>query len=334
MTTPLPLKKRGRKPNNMKAKLDDDITPQITTEQNQTVKLDGPLSSSSMNTPLILHLNLAINDETSVPDTQDIEHYKSFESSFYNYSPIINEPIAYEENTLLSSLPEIYKDVDDKSNLSINSSIKQMFGSAHECQDTDIDNRERYTNKSNAVLLKDMVYNREWCEHTNYHCYWDCHPFDNPPFGIPIKYKNNKFHVFGCFCSLECAVAYNFYENEKTDSCWENYNLINLLSNKINYKRCVNPSISRKCLTIFGGPLDIIAFRLKNAQNKHYHVLTYPMVSLMEQVEEINETIPYHKNYIPLDKTRIEKIEEANKEIIMSKRKSSLEKKMELKFIN
>ena len=118
------------------------------------------------------------------------------------------------------------------------------------------------------------------------------------------------------------------------DSCWENYNLINLLSNQINYKRCVNPAISRKCLTIFGGHLDIHSFREKNNQNKHYHILTYPMVSLMEQVEEINETIPYHKNYIPLDKTRIEKIEEANKEIILSKCKSNLEEKMELKFID
>jgi hypothetical protein len=87
-------------------------------------------------------------------------------------------------------------------------------------------------------------------------------------------------------------------------------------------------------LNIFGGPLDINAFREKNLQNKHYNVLTYPMVSLMEQVEEINETIPYHKNFIPLDKSRIEKIEEANKEIILSKRKSNLEETMKLKFID
>ena len=335
MATVVPAKKRGRKPNLLKAKPED--VKKEPAEPNQAVKMDAKLSAAIVTPPLILHLNLSVNEDVNVSEQSTFEPSRSFEASFYNYNPVMNEPMAYEENTLLISLPEIYKDGDNKlKSFAPNTTIKQMFEkpSTNENEETDSERRKRYTNKSNTVLLKDMVFNKEWCEQTNYHCYWDCHPFDTPPFGIPIKYKNNKFHVFGCFCSLECAVAYNFYENEKNDMCWENYNLINLMSNKINYKRCVNPSISRKCLTIFGGHLDINAFREKNTQNKHYHVLTYPMVSLMEQVEEINETIPYHKNYIPLDKTRIEKIEEANKEIILSKRKSNLEEKMALKFIN
>ena len=327
-------KKRGRKPNLLKTKSSDEFK-QVQNESNQSVKIDAQLNISTINPPLILHLNHL--SSTNDNNENSFEQSKSFESTFYNYNPIMQEPIAYEDNTPLSSLPESYKEDNKVKNTTNTTTIKQMFDNNPNNIDSDDASDERkqlYVNKSNAILLKDMVFNKEWCDQTNYYCYWDCQPFDHSPFGIPIKYRNNKFYVYGCFCSLECATAYNFYDNEKNDTCWENYNLINLLSNKINYKRCVNPAISRKCLNIFGGPLDINAFREENLQNKHYNVLTYPMVSLMEQVEEINETIPYHKNFIPLDKSRIEKIEEANKEIILSKRKSNLEETMKLKFID
>jgi hypothetical protein len=107
-----------------------------------------------------------------------------------------------------------------------------------------------------------------------------------------------------------------------------------MLSNRIEYKSKLNTALSRKCLNVFGGPLNITTFREKSIMNKQFNILQYPMVSLVEHIEEINETIPYQKNmsYIPLDKVRIDKIEEANKDSVQGKKKSSLEEKMLLKF--
>ena len=50
-------------------------------------------------------------------------------------------------------------------------------------------------------------------ETTNIWCWWCVHPFTNSPFGLPIKFDNNTYQIQGCFCSLNCAKAYNVKEN-------------------------------------------------------------------------------------------------------------------------
>jgi hypothetical protein len=285
----------------------------------------------------------------------------SYEDNFYEYNPVIKEPEAYEMNQQFLSIPEIYKkykkDVPAKTDLS----IKDMFNSDHVVanEDDTMDSPQLTTDVikeghskqkqmvsplgtfgsqssgcTNNVLLKDIVHSEDWPDSTNYWCQWDCHGFEGAPVGIPIKYKDDKFHVIGCFCSLECATSYNFYGREDIDNAWENYNLINMLSNKINYKFVVNPAITRKCLTVFGGTLSIDVFRDKSMHNKKHYILKYPLVAVVEQIEELNETpqtIDFNRTYIPLDKTIIDKIEGEHKE--QKKFKTVLEKSMNLKFI-
>ena len=41
-------------------------------------------------------------------------------------------------------------------------------------------------------------------------CLWCCHSFDNTPWGIPTKCVNNEYHMFGIFCSPNCAASYIF----------------------------------------------------------------------------------------------------------------------------
>ena len=53
----------------------------------------------------------------------------------------------------------------------------------------------------------------KWKETTNIWCWWCVHPFTNSPFGLPIKFDNNTYQIQGCFCSLNCAKAYNVKEN-------------------------------------------------------------------------------------------------------------------------
>jgi hypothetical protein len=188
-------------------------------------------------------------------------------------------------------------------------------------------------------LLKDFEEknkNNEWPSNTSISCYWCCHKFDNPPFGIPVNYKNNKFEVFGCFCSLECAAMHNFKENDNIDEMWERYNLINLMCRELNMGDYVKPAPDRLSLKMFGGFMDIDKFRSYFKTNKIININFPPMTSISQQLEEINE---YELNsdlkYVPIDNDRINKY----KEKILFKRskplinpKTSLESSMNLKY--
>ena len=158
-------------------------------------------------------------------------------------------------------------------------------------------------------LLKDFEEknkNNEWPQTTSIHCYWCCHKFANSPFGLPIKFSNGKFYVIGCFCSTECACAYNFDTKDSPDEIWERNNLLNLLSSKLTSKRCVKPSPPRTALQIFGGHLTIEEFRDYCISSKIINVNYPPMQTLRQQLEEINECEINENKYVPIDNTRVQ----------------------------
>ena len=82
-------------------------------------------------------------------------------------------------------------------------------------------------NNSKDLFFEFIESNKKgvWPKKTNIHCLWDSYPFDNSPFGIPIK-KTNILKMFGNFSSPECAAAYLFSLN---DNVWERYSLLNEL---------------------------------------------------------------------------------------------------------
>jgi hypothetical protein len=163
-------------------------------------------------------------------------------------------------------------------------------------------------------LLKDFEEknkNNEWPQSTSIHCYWCCHKFEGAPFGIPLKYVNAKFHVYGCFCSLECAAAYNFDAKDSHDEIWERNNLLNFIGQKIGYGRRIKPAPSRLSLNMFGGHLSIKEFRDYCGTSKLININFPPMMTLTQQIEEINESdISNDFKYIPVDTDRINKYKE------------------------
>jgi hypothetical protein len=169
---------------------------------------------------------------------------------------------------------------------------------------------------SNKVveLLKDFEMKSkasEWPSTTNIACYWCCHKFNTVPFGIPVKFYHGKFHVYGCFCSLECAAAYNFNFAESLDEVWERYNLINLLSRKLGHTNKVKTAPNRLALKMFGGHMDIEEFREFSETSKVLSVNFPPMTTLTQQIEELNECdVNSEYRYIPIDHERINKYKE------------------------
>lgn len=249
------------------------------------------------------------------------------------FSAVENQTFNEEEENIILKL-NVAKEVIDKSNdndlpgafnidqndtfLSKPMEFKN-YEETIEYENLAFERRNENDNNNNKVihLLKDFEQkskNNEWPTTTQISCYWCCHKFNNAPFGIPVKYVDNKYHVFGCFCSLECAAAFNFGSKESVDEIWEQYNLINQLSRDIGHKKIVKPAPSKLALKMFGGHMSIEAFREFCFTSKIININFPPMITLTQQIEEFNETdINTEYKYIPLDTERINKYKEKMK---------------------
>ena len=163
---------------------------------------------------------------------------------------------------------------------------------------------------------------------TNYCCWWCCHTFSNNPIGIPINYVDNKFNVYGNFCSFNCALTYNFY----TDSVnkWDRSSLLHLLYKKFYGLKESNIAYApeREFLKIFGGHMNIDEFRNAKLQDSAYKVTYPPITSIIAQLEETkiinNGSHIKSKNVIiPVDDIRIQK---ASNQLKLKRSKPMVEK--------
>jgi hypothetical protein len=155
--------------------------------------------------------------------------------------------------------------------------------------------------------------NGEWPLSTNVHCYWCCHQFPNAPIGLPVKLSVDcsRFLVIGCFCSLECACAFNFASKDNTDEILSRYSLLNDMAVRIGFTQRVRPAPDRLALTIFGGHLGIAEFRGFKKNERQLIITTPPMISITQQVEELHEHDSHSEyRYVPLDNERVSKFQE------------------------
>lgn len=282
--------KRGRKP---KIKQAEDISQYI-----DITKLGN---ASNVNDTVILKLHI---DSTYDNMKNDIHKDEDREKEAYEYNINGNaqSPTAYDASvdTFISN-PEIL-DYRNEELTAINLSYKKNKDAS------DNHNSVCYVH----TILEDFIERDNWPIGTDCACFWCCNSFNNTPFGIPFKYINEKFVVYGCFCSLECAVAYNFSNQNNMHDIWENYSLINLLAHKLNYKDVVKCAPPREALIMFGGFMTIQKFREFCGTNKLLNILNYPMISSQNQVEEISEQSINNNSrlYVPIDTDRIKKIEQ------------------------
>lgn len=125
-------------------------------------------------------------------------------------------------------------------------------------------------------------------EKTDVACWWCTCGFDTAPCFIPERYDNDKYYVFGCFCTFNCAVSYNL--NMGDYKIYDRYSLIKKLYQCIfSTDDDIIMAPSKEVLDKYGGPLTINEFR-KNFKlcNKEYKMLMPPMVPIIPFVEERN----------------------------------------------
>eukprot|EP00899_Mesostigma_viride_P002106 jgi/Mesvir1/11897/Mv00241-RA.1 len=117
-----------------------------------------------------------------------------------------------------------------------------------------------------------MADGAKWPTSTPLCCWWCCHPFDGVPFPLPTRMTRHDtaFCVTGCFCSPNCAKAYNLKEGGACRDLRNHYLFI--MAQRL-WRAESRPSSfpgviaapPRQCLKMFGGHMDVDEFRSSSA---------------------------------------------------------------------
>lgn len=133
---------------------------------------------------------------------------------------------------------------------------------------------------------------------TDIKCWWDSNSFQSLPCFLPELYHNETYYVTGCFCSFNCALAYNLYflKDSKIYArkalVYKLYREIyGMTSYDIEDSKSLEIAIAapRQTLIDFGGELTIEEYRKKfNNINREYVIYIPPIKPMNIIIEEIN----------------------------------------------
>jgi len=116
---------------------------------------------------------------------------------------------------------------------------------------------------------------------TNIHCWYDGCPFSTLPCVLPELYYNNTYYVFGCFCSYNCALAYNLYVVKDSKIYYRKSLVFQLYREMYGLSSDEPVDIKeapyKEILSHYGGEMSIDVFRRSFAMNKEY-VLNIPPI--------------------------------------------------------
>jgi hypothetical protein len=132
-------------------------------------------------------------------------------------------------------------------------------------------------------------------------CFWCSYGFENPPIYIPKFYLKGTYHVYGCFCSPECAVAYLMKENIDSSSKFERYSLLNNIYNKVyDYVKNIKPAPDpHYLLDRFCGNLTIQEYRSLLKSDRLFLIVDKPLTRVLPELHEDNDEFIINNKIIP-----------------------------------
>lgn len=265
-------KKRGRKPKGGK------IIQQVVNNEPQ--KEEKP--------NIILHLKCSMKDlQLSSQNNNFVESYNFLSGkNDLNYEIIGNENI----NTV-----NIF---NDKTTTAISN-----LDSCYECDDYDDESICKDSTKEIWKKLKQLEHNLHINNVNNKRsaCFWDTCEFDNPPIYIPKHFINGTYHVYGCFCSPECGVAYLMNENIDSSTKFERYHLFNHIYSKIyDYKKNIKPAPNPYyMLERYYGNLSIQEYRSLLRNERLFLIVDKPLTRILPELHEDNDDFILNNKIIP-----------------------------------
>ena len=354
-------KKRGRKPIlSQVVSSNKNLSENFITKDNV---LHLKINSQEAETNIMMDSLYQYNPEINEPEPYDpIDNYaktlENLESSLINKYDTHNYSIDKNHNMLNGPLEEEGNEIFEEPSKSETTSIPTPTSTQidyeelvttedkiNQSVDSNICNnvKKPVGKKINSVMVFYNEYNKrkEWPKKSSINCFWCCHTFNCIPCALPTKLKGETFHVYGNFCSKECAASYNFESQDAHNSQdkWERYSLLNhmysIIENNPDLK--INLAPHRMSLEMFGGSLSIEEFRESFSSSRNYNIIFPPMVSIIPAMETNNKVDTSKRNdsyYIPIDKERIKKV---NNDLRLKRRnpvnnKNTLENCMRLKY--
>ena len=275
-------KKRGRKPKG--GKIIQQLIPiNINKEPKPNV---------------ILHLKCSLKDlSNKTIQGSTVDSYNFSNSHNLTYEVITdNSDSNYTGNSSFRSLPKSFA-LDSKLN-------------DDEC--------ESDYNKGKDVCIKEVWKKLKQLEH-NLHlnntcdkksaCFWCTYDFDNPPIYIPKHHIKESYHVYGCFCSPECATAYLMDENIDSSAKFERYHLINHIYSKIyDYTKNIKPAPTPYyMLEKYYGNLTRQEYRSLLKNDRLFLVLDKRLTRILPELHEDNDDFIINNKIIPSNAFQIKK---------------------------
>ena len=234
---------------------------------------------------IILHLKL-VSDDESVTETEENNFFslndsdnQDFDLNSSNFNKVSGSDKKLEIEDLFKELEKkevLIKQLTEKVN------YMNTYGSFHKS-----DKKEIITKYKNMNLINIHGNSITIPENTNIKCWHCANSFDNPPCFIPDRYINNIFHVFGNFCSFNCAASYNWnYLNDSRVK--QRHSLILIMFHKIfGKKKELTFAPKKELLNDFmEDGLTIEEYRHNfNIISKEYNLKLPPMIPLIYEME-------------------------------------------------
>ena len=266
-------KKRGRKPKGGKI-----VIPVVSTSDVDNTKVN-----------VILHLKCSLKDLQQNVFPSNMEPYNShmgtgFESTI---TPAPMDAHDFKDNYIINDNPhmEYYAEEtttctknqsdEDVTMKDINKKLKQLEHQLH----------HNHTNEQNSA------------------CFWCTYSFDNQSIYIPKHLLKETYHVYGCFCSPECATAYLMQENIDSSIKFERYYLLNNIYGGVyNYTKNIKPAPSPYyMLEKYYGNMTIQEYRALLSNERLFLIVDKPLTKVMPELHQANEDHIISHKIIPMN---------------------------------
>lgn len=211
-----------------------------------------------------------INDTTTLEMTDETSNNNFCNNHVNNYSNCNNNNSEYDSkirtnnNAYQKDSLNVFKNVHNNTRTSIENKLYD------EAENIEVNNkiREMEVNFHNNNLNGKRSA-----------CFWDTCPFDTPAFYIPKSIDNDTVRPYGCFCSLNCALAYLHNEDIDSSTKFERRQLLfNLYSEVIGDKTFIKPSPNpRYSLDKYYGNLTIQQWRSLLAGDRMLLIVDKPL---------------------------------------------------------
>lgn len=266
-------KKRGRKPKGGQIIKNTDINTTVSnTKENIIVHLKCSTSSLNKN----LENNLASvyipKNDNSVNNVNTMNKT----NSNINYFNLNKDGI---------KVSTMFENVNNK----IEQNVENLNSK------TSDDKKKRKQENDITDKLKELQQNlkHENVCLTESNCFWCTCAFENPPIHIPKHIIKDVYHVYGCFCSPECATAFLYNENIDNSTRFERYSLLCSLYTKIfkydkNIKPAPNPYYT---LDKYCGNLSIMEYRELFNSNRLLFVMNKPITRDLPELDIVDSNI-------------------------------------------